>query len=56
MNTQSKTKSKITISSRIPTRIVQEIDNIARATQRSRSFHIKKALEFYIEEYNKSTK
>jgi predicted transcriptional regulator len=47
MNTQSKTESKITISSRIPTHIIENIDNFAKDTQRSRSFHIKKALELY---------
>lgn len=36
-----------TISSRIPTDIIQHIDSIAKTTERSRSFHIKKALELY---------
>ena len=43
MNTIKKT----TISSRVPAHIVNGIDNIARTTERSRSFHIKKALELY---------
>lgn len=43
MNTQPTT----TISSRIPTHIIENIDNIAKKTQRSRSFHIKQALEIY---------
>jgi predicted DNA-binding protein len=53
MNTQSnkQVEPKTTISSRIPTHIIQDIDNIATETQRSRSFHIKQALELYAEKY-----
>jgi len=47
MNTQI----SIAISSRIPADIINNIDEIAQATQRNRSFHIKKALELYIENY-----
>ncbi|MBE8190126.1 MAG: hypothetical protein HAW58_04590 [Candidatus Thioglobus sp.] len=36
-----------TISSRMPTHIVNGIDDIAKITEHSRSFHIKKALELY---------
>jgi hypothetical protein len=39
-----------TISSKIPTKI---IDEIAKMTQRNRSFHIKKALELYLGNYLK---
>jgi RHH-type rel operon transcriptional repressor/antitoxin RelB len=51
MNTVIDTKSNTTISSRIPTFIINDIDNIAKITQRNRSFHIKKALELYVENY-----
>ena len=45
------TTTKITVSSRIPTEIINHIDEIAQTTQRNRSFHIKKALEMYVENY-----
>ncbi|WXU00147.1 MAG: hypothetical protein Ctma_0858 [Catillopecten margaritatus gill symbiont] len=41
----------IAISSRIPANIIHDIDEISETTQRNRSFHIKKALEFYVENY-----
>lgn len=47
MNTSINT----TISSRIPTHIIDNIDDIAKTTQRNRSFHIKKALELYVKNY-----
>jgi RHH-type rel operon transcriptional repressor/antitoxin RelB len=43
--------AKITISSRIPTKIIENIDEIAKITQRNRSFHIQKALELYLDNY-----
>jgi RHH-type rel operon transcriptional repressor/antitoxin RelB len=45
------TTANITISSRIPVKIIDIIDEIAQTTQRNRSFHIKKALELYVENY-----
>jgi predicted transcriptional regulator len=36
------------VSSRLPQDIVSGIDTIAKITNRSRSFHIKKALEMYL--------
>jgi len=43
--------NNIAISSRIPADIIHNIDKIAEITQRNRSFHIKKALELYLENY-----
>ncbi|SFV88325.1 CopG domain protein DNA-binding domain protein [hydrothermal vent metagenome] len=45
------TVNNIAISSRIPVDIIRNIDVIAKTTQRNRSFHIKKALELYLENY-----
>ena len=39
------------ISVRLPRGLAEQVDNIARDTERSRSFIIQKALESYIEEY-----
>ena len=39
------------ISVRLPEKIVLDIDEIAQETERSRSFHIQKAVEIYIKEY-----
>ena len=39
------------ISIRLPDELVREIDHIAKETERSRSFHIQKALETYIEDF-----
>jgi len=39
------------ISVRLPEMIVLDIDEIAQDTERSRSFHIQKAVEIYIKEY-----
>jgi len=39
------------ISVRLPEMIVLDIDEIAQETERSRSFHIQKAVEIYIKEY-----
>ena len=38
------------VSVRIPDEIVRELDAVAKTTERSRSFHIQKALEIYLEE------
>ena len=39
------------ISVRLPEMIALDIDEIAQETERSRSFHIQKAVEIYIKEY-----
>lgn len=46
-------KPTTTISSRVPKYIVDNIDTIAKNTQRSRSFHIKQALHMYAEYIDK---
>lgn len=38
------------VSVRMPDGLVQELDSVAKITERSRSFHIQKALEIYLEE------
>ncbi|RPH99996.1 MAG: ribbon-helix-helix protein, CopG family [Calditrichaeota bacterium] len=42
--------SSSTISLRLPDHLADELENIARETERSKSFHIQKAIEFYIQE------
>ena len=39
------------ISMRIPKRIVEQIDSIAKETERPRTYIVLKALETYIEDY-----
>ena len=39
------------ISMRLPKELVERLDNIAKETERPRSFIIQKALESYIEDY-----
>ena len=38
------------MSVRIPDPLAKELDQVAKTTERSRSYHIQKALEFYLEE------
>jgi len=38
------------VSVRMPEDLVRELDSVAKTTERSRSFHIQKALEIYLEE------
>lgn len=38
------------VSVRMSDELVRELDSVAKATERSRSFHIQKALEIYLEE------
>ena len=38
------------ISVRIPDKLKKALDTIAKETERSKSFHIQKAIEFYIKE------
>lgn len=38
------------VSVRIPDELVRDLDSVAKTTERSRSFHIQKALEIYLEE------
>jgi RHH-type rel operon transcriptional repressor/antitoxin RelB len=40
----------IAVSIRLPEPLAKELDVVARATERPRSFHIQKALEAYVEE------
>ncbi len=39
------------VSLRIPDQLVIELDDVAKETERSRSFHIQKAIEAYLSEY-----
>jgi RHH-type transcriptional regulator, rel operon repressor / antitoxin RelB len=39
------------ISIRLPKNLASQLDNIAKETERTRSFIIQKALEFYIEDF-----
>ena len=38
------------LSVRLPDKMLKEIDQISKETERSRSFHIQKAIEMYLEE------
>ncbi len=38
------------VSVRMPDELVRNLDSVAKTTERSRSFHIQKALEIYLEE------
>jgi len=40
----------VAVSIRMPDELVRELDSVAKTTERSRSFHIQKALEIYLEE------
>lgn len=40
----------IAVSIRLPEFLAKELDEVSRATERPRSFHIQKALEAYVEE------
>lgn len=40
----------ISVSVRIPEKLVKELNSVAKTTERSRSFLIQKALESYLEE------
>lgn len=39
----------VAVSIRMPDELVRELDLVAKTTERSRSFHIQKALEIYLE-------
>jgi RHH-type rel operon transcriptional repressor/antitoxin RelB len=39
------------VSIRLPETLAKELDHIAEETERSRSFHVQKALETYIEDF-----
>ena len=41
----------ISISIRLPESLARQLDEIANETERSKAFHIQKALEAYMEEY-----
>ncbi len=40
----------IAVSVRMPDELVRDLDSVAKTTERSRSFHIQKALEIYLED------
>ena len=42
---------RTTLSVRLPEDMASQLDHIAGETERSRSFHIQKAIETYLEEY-----
>jgi RHH-type transcriptional regulator, rel operon repressor / antitoxin RelB len=42
--------SSSTISLRLPDYLADELENIAKETERSKSFHIQKAIELYVQE------
>jgi len=39
------------VSIRLPDELVEQLENVARDTERSRSFIVQKAIEFYLEDY-----
>jgi RHH-type rel operon transcriptional repressor/antitoxin RelB len=42
---------RATVSIRLPDELTKYLDDIAKETERPRSFHIQKALEAYIEDF-----
>ncbi len=42
----------ISLSVRLPDKLVHELENIAAETERSKTFHMQKALESYLEYYS----
>jgi RHH-type transcriptional regulator, rel operon repressor / antitoxin RelB len=42
---------RVTVSIRLPDELSKHLDDIAKETERPRSFHIQKALEAYIEDF-----
>ncbi|SLM29187.1 CopG domain protein DNA-binding domain protein [Desulfamplus magnetovallimortis] len=40
----------VAVSIRMPDELIRELDSVAKTTERSRSFHIQKALEIYLED------
>ena len=42
---------RATVSIRLPEELKKHLDDIAKETERPRSFHIQKALEAYIEDF-----
>ncbi|MFB0515043.1 MAG: ribbon-helix-helix protein, CopG family [Candidatus Neomarinimicrobiota bacterium] len=40
-----------TVSIRLPEEIARLLDEVARETERSRSFHVQKAIKAYLEEF-----
>ena len=43
---------KATVSIRLPEELTKNLDDIAKETERPRSFHIQKAIETYIEDFD----
>lgn len=48
---QQRCVMRATVSIRLPEEITKHLDDIAKETERPRSFHIQKALEAYIEDF-----
>jgi RHH-type transcriptional regulator, rel operon repressor / antitoxin RelB len=42
---------KATVSIRLPDELTKHLDEIAKETERPRSFHIQKAIESYVEDF-----
>jgi len=42
---------RATVSIRLPDELTKHLDDIAKETERPRSFHVQKALEAYIEDF-----
>ncbi len=40
-----------TVSIRLPADLAKQLEDVARETERSKAFHIQKALETYMEDY-----
>ena len=40
----------VAVSIRMPDELIRELDSVAKMTERSRSFHIQKGLEIYLED------
>ncbi len=39
------------VSIRLPDELAEQLENVARDTERSRSFIVQRAIEFYLEDY-----
>ena len=39
------------VSIRLPDELVEQLENVARDTERSRSFIVQRAIEFYLQDY-----
>ena len=41
----------VAVSVRLPKALARELDHVAKQTERSRSFHVQRALEAYVEDF-----